>query len=583
MLNIPSDRKQLVVWAQNLIEACRASSGDRASLYRLLATLVETGTDDPAVRSRMNLMYHHLRRTESHLFSPIQMQFAIDFEREYPREIYERGQAVGRVLTRNWALNDTDRAFAQGVFEALKYGACILKQWVEESGPKRTPRYRRKLIMPWQFGVYREDENDLDLQDAMCETTYLSMPQIWQRIAHLPDASNLFKRIQSHAQRGTAPDDPSSFLGNILSTNTINTSGNTIAGAGSPGGVAIFGAPSAPTPGASVDIDLVKFHEIWVKGPEDYVTIQIIDPDVLIMPYFSGDIMTRKTNALIPGKINSGIHPYTLIQPNETSGNFWGRSEIIDLIEPQVMITQTTNDARRLFGLQVDKYLAFTGVDGDIDEVYDSMRSAGYSNLGQNGQVNDLTPKFPPETLPYIKSLIDSFNIIGGFPSVMQGEGDAGVRAGSHADTLLKTGSPRLRSMSLAVERNCAKAGSLTLDLAEAKDGSNYWTNGKTMESIKDTEFILSDLPDDRHVIVDSHSTSPIFMDDHEQLVAFGAKLGWIGAEEGIDMMPLPNKELLKAKYAERQEAAAKEKQEMMQRYPDLGEKVALKSITGRK
>src|SRR5882762_1147382 len=197
MLNIPSDRKALVVWATNLIEACRSSSGDRASLYRLLATLVETGTDDPATRSRMNLMYHHLRRTESHLFSPIQMQFAIDFEREYPKQVYERGQAVGRVLTRNWALNDTDRAFAQGVFEALKYGACILKQWVEESGPKRTPKFRRKLIMPWQFGVYREDETDLDLQSAMVETTYLSMPQIWQRISKLPDANNLMKRISS--------------------------------------------------------------------------------------------------------------------------------------------------------------------------------------------------------------------------------------------------------------------------------------------------------------------------------------------------------------------------------------------------
>ncbi len=103
------------------------------------------------------------------------------------------------------------------------------------------------------------------------------------------------------------------------------------------------------------------------------------------------------------------------------------------------------------------------------------------------------------------------------------------------------------------------------------------------MDSIKETEFILNDLPDDRHVIVDSHSTSPIFMDDHEQLVAFGAKLGWIGAEEGIRMLPLPNQELLIAKYNERQEAAAKEKQQMMQQYPDLGEKIALKSMTGRK
>jgi hypothetical protein len=582
MLEIPSERKRLLTFVTDLIEQCRSSVGERTAYYRNLATMVETGTDDAQTKSRTNLMYHHLRRTEAHLFSPIQLQFVIDFEREYPKPILERGSAVGRVLTRDWERNNTDRTFGQGVFEALKYGACLLKQWVEEEGEEKKPVFRKKLVMPWQFAVYKENDTDLNLQSAMVETLHLSMPQVWQRICRLPGANELMRKVRANSARGTTPDDPSNFLSNILSTNQINTSG-TIANGPSPGGVAVFSSNNTPIMTAKTDVDMIKFHEVWIKGATDYVTIQLLEPDILIMPYFSGDIMTRKTNALVPGNIGSGLHPYTLIQPNEQSGYFWGRSEVVDLIEPQCMISQTANDARRLFGLQVDKYMAMSGVDGDIDEVYDSMRSAGYMNLGQQGKVTDLTPKFPPETLPYMKSLIDNFNMIGGFPSVLQGEGSAGVRADSHANTLLKTGSPRLRSMSLAVERSCAQAADLTLSLKEVKDGSRYWTKADTMEDIEKTSFLLTDLPEDRRVAVDSHSSSPIFMDDHQQLISMAAKMGWVGAEEGIKMLPFPNQELLVAKYREREASKAKQLEKAMEQFPELGEKIAQKKFTSGK
>jgi hypothetical protein len=194
--------------------------------------------------------------------------------------------------------------------------------------------------------------------------------------------------------------------------------------------------------------------------------------------------------------------------------------------------------------------------------------------------VDDLTPKFPPETLPNMKSQIDNFNMIGGFPSVLQGEGSAGVRADSHANTLLKTGSPRLRSMSLAVERNCAQAADLTLSLKEIKDGSRYWTKADTMEDVEKSSFMLTDLPEDRRVAIDSHSSSPIFMDDHQQLVSFGAKIGWVGAEEGIKMLPFPNQELLVAKYREREAGKAKQLHEALEKFPELGEKLAAKKFS---
>lgn len=580
MLEIPSDRQKLLTFANDLIERCRASVGTRAQYYRSLNTVTETGMDDGQTKSRMNLMYHHLNRTSSHLFSPIQLQFVIDFEREYPKNVLERGASVGRVLTRDWERNSTDMCFGQGVFEALKYGACILKQWVEEETEDHVPVFRKKLVMPWQFAVYQEDSNDLNLQNAMVETSYLSLPQVWQRINRLPDAAKLLQRIKANSTRGQAPDDPSNFLNHILSTNQINTSG-TIASSPIPGGVANFaGSNNFPLMGANVDVELVKHHEIWVKGEEDYVTIQLIEPDIFIMPYFHGNVVTRKTNALIPGKVNSMLHPYTLIQPSQVSGYFWGRSDLYDLIEPQFQISQTMNDTRRLFGVQVDKFIGLKGVDGLTDEIYDEMRSAGYLNLGEQGQATDLTPQFPAQTFEYIKVLLESFNLVGGFPPVMQGQGEAGVRAGVHADTLMKTGSPRLRHMSLQVERNCAEAADKTLSLKEAKDPSRYWVKGDTLDDIEKTSFLLTDLPEDRRVSVDSHSSSPIFADDHMQLVGFLAKVGWIGPEDAFNMLPLPNKELLISHYKERQKNKQEVMQKMLAEHPEIGDKLALKELS---
>src|SRR5215469_6664634 len=127
-----------------------------------------------------------------------------------------------------------------------------------------------------------------------------------------------------------------------------------------------------------------------------------------------------------------------------------------------------------------------------------------------------------PEAIPLIGEILYLMDRISGFPGVMSGEGQPGVRAGSHAETLMKTGSTRLRDRSLAVERQCGAAGDESLALAQAKDDSVWWSN----EDDESTHFKLTDLPEDRRIVVDSHSSSPIYQDDHVQLVAFGLTHG---------------------------------------------------------
>ncbi len=540
MIPIPTGEKELIPFANELIETCRISQGNRSAYYRLLNQIAETGRPDGS-KALINMMNTHLERTASHLYSPIELKFSYDFDNEYKTETIRRGQIAAKHLTRQWETSATGILFGQGVFEGLKYGAALLKQWPKTEGSVGKERiyYEKKLVMPWNFGVYRESESDINNQEAMCETSYLTGPEIWQRIWRFPDAKKLYEQIMTHAQMGQSTGSgPDSFFHQVLSTSQLNTGvqGSTRP---LPGGVVQLGNDAnyptiSPTDGAPT----VKFHELWIKDEDDYSTIQVVEPDVLITRFKLSNLMGIER-----------VQPYRPIQPNPMVNWFWGRSELIDLIEPQGFLASLCDDMKRLVGLQIDKILAFSGDNTITDENYAQMRVAGYFNLGQQGKAEDLTPKFPAELLPIIKYVQEQINTLGSFPDIMQGKGEAGVRSGAHAGTLMKTASPTLRDRALLVEQQLAACADLTMTMMEAKEDRKFWIDPEKME---ETSFMLSDLPEDGRVTVDSHSSSPIFADEATQLLFALRKVGDVDGEFIIDHTAVPDKESAKASLRER-------------------------------
>jgi hypothetical protein len=348
-----------------------------------------------------------------------------------------------------------------------------------------------------------------------------------------------------------------------------------------PGGIVqLNNDPNFSIMGPVIAADVVQMHELWFKGEDDYQTIQLIEPDILVTPHNDGRVIFKKENLLGKG---SQLQPYRKIQPNETSDWFWGRSELVDLIEPQALLAQWCDDLKRMYGLQVDKILAFVGDDNITDETYGLFRSAGYLNLSQNAKVEDLTPKIPPEALPLLKWVIEMINVLRGFPPIMQGQGEPGVRAGNHANMLMKTASPTLRDRALIVERNCAECADLTASLRELKEEQFFWTKGDTIADIDATSFLLTDLPDDWRVVVDSHSSSPIFQDENTQLVMAAHSKGVVDGEYVIDNTALPNKEIAKIALRDKQKAQQDQLQKLLQADPEMGRKIAEKQFTGGK
>ena len=80
---------------------------------------------------------------------------------------------------------------------------------------------------------------------------------------------------------------------------------------------------------------------------------------------------------------------------------------------------------------------------------------------------------------------------------------------------------------------------------------------------------------------MDSHSSSPIFADETQQLIFALRKPGDVDGEYAIDNLPLPNKEAAKTAYREKVKKQAEMQQQLLKQFPEAGEKIAIKSLTG--
>jgi hypothetical protein len=535
----------------DIIERCRASASARAALARTYRTWRYSGSPDGS-QAILNRLNHHIDRLASYLFSPNDLRFHMDFTHNYPKEILDKAEVAARVLTREFERRDIDIQYGEGVDLALTYGSCIPKVLSTHDG------ITCKMVMPWQFGVYREDKTDFADQEAVVESNLITPHDFWRRVSHLEGAEKLYKRAKAYAKRKTGGEESDNFFHQVLlagSPPIVQTDPPFIT---QPGGlVEVQANPMGAIMAPEVAQELITIHEAWIRddATDDWTTIQIGEPDILIAPRF------RAKNMFVPE-----ILPYGIIRPNTMPGYFFGRSELSDMLKLQHLLRDRLEDIKRLMALQYDRLLAFSGGSGITDEAYDQFRSAGYINLESGAKVEDLTPELPKEAFADVHEILKMLDEVSGFQNILSGQGEPGVRAGNHAETLLRTAGPRLRDRALLVERQCADLAHKVFEALKAKDNTEYST-------AEDQGFTLAQLPEDFRILVDSHSSSPVYEQDHKDLAAFLAKAGAIDGESLLDLLPVPMRDILKVRYRDMKKKQAeemeKEKQEIIQ-HPEL-------------
>ena len=540
-------KRSIGKWSRELIDECLVSREARAEQYKSYLSYYWTGTEQ-GKRATYNRVYSHIDRLASLLYSPVDCRFALEFDQEMDPHFLEMGGAAQRYLNREFHRCGIDLEIANAVTMALVKGACFIKQVWGSDGLEPW------LIHPDSFGVMREDISDLNRQEAFVHRTYLTKGQFARLLVNHPHQDEIIKEVAAQGKPSDKPEElGDDFFHQVIvgGINPVNTTATTSTGFGS---VGITGIP-IPMLNARIAGDLIAMDELWVMDNDldDYTTIRLVGDTVIEGKYQKRNISGVK-----------GEHPFTKICPNEVDGYFWGTSEIDQIKTLQELLNDQLNEFNRLTRLKADPPRAFIGFSGMTQEKYRALRRPrGFiSEESPTAKIETLAPDIPKELFEAINATIQYFDDVAGFTPIMMGQGETGVRSQAQAQTLARNSSPRMRDRALLVERQTAEVGDFALKLLQEKIANSFIYD---MGGEKG-EFLLSNLPDDYRVTVDSHTASPVFSEDAERKALMLAKAGAIGPEELIMLTHPPREDTLITRLRKRQAQQA----QLLRQHPEL-------------
>lgn len=531
-------------FAMELKDYCLYSQTERMDAYRQYLSYYNNGSGKNTA-SIYNRCFVHIDRLSSYLFSPGSINFSMDFDDSAISDYMEMGVTSARVLSHEFAASNSDMVFSSGVDKALIKGSTFFKANWGNSGLEGT------IVQPEMLGVYREDINGLERQEAFVHCMYLTMGQFTRLVKNHPKEQELIAKAKVMLER-RKNDEEDNTIASIINIGGVNP----ISYVGSPqmqnrGSSNWLGASGSPIISPQVAVELIPLYELWVQDDEkqDWTTIQFVDEDIVI----EGDLRHRNLCGV------AGEIPFTQICPNYTQGYFWGRSELEQLTKLQNLISKRIDDIDKIFRLRANPPRAIIGSSGLSQEQKTAMQLPGgmFTDSAPNVKIENLAPDLPPEAFEQLNQVIQYFDDVAGFKPIIGGEGAMGVRSGTHAETLVRTASPRMRDKALLIERQCSSVGHYCFKLMQNKDAQVYKTPSKK-------EFLLSQIPDDFTIQVDSHSTSPAFSNDAIDKATLLLNAGAISKEDFIRIIHPPFEDMLAEKARQSDESSAKLQEQIL-------------------
>ena len=551
-MSLKLPQRHIEDWALELIDECRNSAEQRRDLLKMYRSYYYCGTSNGDV-AVYNRCYPHIERLGAFLYSPTDVRFHIETDHSEGEQVEAMCNAASRKLNRMFHQKNLDVDYAAAVNGALIDGCNILKGVWGHDGPEGW------AIRPQFFGVLREDIEDLDRQEAFVHSTYLTPSAFERTISEHPDRKKIMDEVDRSARTNKEQDEfEDDYFHQIIVGGTQPVSMTTSSGSGM---VGVVGVPT-PVLDAKVARSLIRLDELWVQDRQrqDYTTIRMVKPKICIEGKERRRNLCGLTDTLGKNSDMAGHHPFTKVSPNEIQGYFWGMSEIAAIYRLQDDLNDQVRSLTRMRKLAADPPRSATGFAGLNLEKYKAFnRPRGFvAEENPNAKMQDHAPQIHPQFFTLLEKNLEFFDDVAGFTPVMQGQGEQGVRSQAQAAMLARNSSPRMRDRALLVERQCAEWGEFNFRLMQAKD-ADVMREGQN-------EFTLSQLPDDVKVVVDSHSSSPVYQEDNMKL-AFG--LAKSGAIDGADLIMLTHpqhEDILIARAKARQAAQAK----FMQEHPEL-------------
>jgi len=526
-VKIPASHDEREELYKEIIINAFASREDRKSLYSILKNYYLYGNGNIQQSADYNKLFPHIDLLSSFLFSGETTTFVIetseDSDNQDPIIEQKKAQKLLPALNQNWHDSNTDILFNEALNWALVYSTMLLKMV-----PMGHGKFGIYLVEPHNFGVLREDIPMLDNQEAMVHEYYMGESEFQRRISAFGEEEQIRLKTavgSSFQEISTGADSIPMPLAKLIVTATSpNITGQLAAN---------ITAQYDFSPKIQEPCCVCQEVTVWDDDLKDYRMATMIEGKALFYD--------AQGNTFVPNE-----HPYIKITPNMMNTYFWGRTELMFLIPLQEWVNVRIQEIRKVLAKIADPPMAGIGMSGVVEEKWLQLPGDRVATDVPAGSITSFAPAPPTDLFKELQMIEQLFDEVSGIRELMQGKGAPGVRATSHADLLVRVGSSRVKKKAAILEDAVEKVGSLILAFMRKYDDTHY----KTDDGLT---FIAKELSSRSSVKVDSHSSSPIFIDQQLQKANDAFKAGAIDKEDLIDAFKFQNAAYMKVKLKKRE------------------------------
>lgn len=521
-----TDRERLY---SKLVKDCFASRNDRKARYDILRNWFLYGNAETQQPAAYNKLFSHVDLLGSFLFSGETTSFIIEVPKtdgiNYDFEI-EKAKVMTPRVNDAWHDSDTDLMFNDALNWALVFDTMILK-----FVPKGKGQFGSYAIEPHAFGVLREDISTISEQEAMAHEFFMTESELRRSIKNMSDEEQ--GRILSALQAPENAQDSKTLPAGVQ-TLIINS---TIPETGEASGEVNVNSLLLNKFEPSIGENGVVCYELWVFDDElkDYRKIVMVNGESILHD--------SEKNTFVPGEV-----PFVKITPNGHYNYFWGRSELMYLIPLQEWMNERIPQIKSILAKLADPPIAAWGM---TESRLNALRFAGgiygSPDPAATGKIERDYPVGATELFREFHEVEGMYDDISGIRGVVKGASEPGVRAQGHADMLAKLGSTRIKKKAAILEDAAEKYATLILKCLRLYD-SIY------MKTEKGTSFVAKQLHESAEVKVDSHSSSPIALQEHRETSMMLFKEGIFDKEDIVDAMRIQNTGVIKSKIKRREE-----------------------------
>jgi hypothetical protein len=534
----PSNQIQLeerVLW---LVDKCMQTREDRARLYdwREKYYLFGTAGFQPAKYNRIRA---HLDLVSSFLYAPDNAFYHIAAVRNADDDTVAKAIALQDDFNDDFTDTFQSVAISEALDWSLTYDTMIIKQgWNRARGSPFI-----EIVPPHNFGVYREDRKMED-QSAFCHQYFVEYQYAVEAMIRAGRRDDLDRLSVKH-EPSISPFPQMLQRMIIANTGGTNLAGNVLGQVNPDYSPLATYQPKTEPPG-------ILFSELWAWDDmaEDYRCFHVVDDMMVGDSKKTLDTLRRQSKNkevwgflaanedFKPSETNYFIpqdHPFTVIQPYPKYNYFWGVAHLDQLVLLQEWMLERLDQIADILERQAYPATSYSGASSLSEEKAAAFGGADTWVLDQmpGFKVEKHAPDMPADIFHEFDRLDAMFLEASGLTDLVSGKGEKGVRSGSHAQQLKKTGSGRIKKTAERLKPSLVRIGDVGLKLKIMHDNSVIIDENKK-------SFKAAEIKGEIKMRVDGHEYSPLFSDEAESKAVLMKKMGVIRNDMFVRLIKPP-------------------------------------------